>query len=414
MKMRRRVVITGMGVVAPNGIGKQAFWDALIRGKSAIREITQFDASSYPCRIAGEVCGFDPVDFMSAKTVRRTCRFIHLAVAAAHLAITDASLPQHRFENSRTGVIMGNSFGGLDALEEQFAIFHEKGLTRLSPFTTGMLSPHSAASQIAIDLRVRGPSVTVATGCPAGVSAIQVGMEKIARGSIDVALVGGSEAPITPGTVAAFAATRTLAKQNRDPSTACKPFDRNRSGFVLSEGAAVVVLEELSQAQSRSAPIYGEVLGCSVTNDAYSIFDIDPSGDGLYRAMKNALEESRVTTEEIDYISAHAASMVLTDKVESLAINRLLGKRAHTVPVSSIKSMIGQPMAATGILQVAACLLAFQDHVIPPTINYEHPDPECDLDCVPNKARKKTTETALINTHGYGGINAALVVRRIR
>jgi len=173
-------------------------------------------------------------------------------------------------------------------------------------------------------------------------------------------------------------------------------------------------LEELSQAQSRSAPIYGEVLGCSVTNDAYSIFDIDPSGDGLYRAMKNAIEESRLTTDEIDYISAHAASMVLTDKVESLAINRLLGKRAHTVPVSSIKSMIGQPMAATGILQVAACLLAFQDRIIPPTINHEHPDPECDLDCVPNKAREKTIDTALINTHGYGGINAALVVQRIR
>jgi 3-oxoacyl-[acyl-carrier-protein] synthase II len=412
--MRKRVVITGIGIVAPNGIGKQTFWDALVEGKSAIREISQFDASSYPCRIAGEVYDFDPVDFMSVKTVRRTCRFIHMGVAAAHLAITDGSLAQGRLESRRTGVFMGNSFGGLDALEEQFAIFHEKGFNRLSPFTTGMLSPHAAASQIAIDLRIRGPSVTVATSCPAGISAIQVAMEGIVKGSIDVALVGGSEAPITPGTVAAFAATRTLAKQNHDPSTACKPFDLNRSGFVLSEGAAVVVLEELGHAQSRSAPLYGEVLGCSVTNDAYSTFDIDPSGDGLYRAMRNALEESRLSTREVDYISAHAASMVLTDKVESLAIKRLLGKRAQKVPVSSIKSMIGQPLAATGILQVAACLLAFQDHVIPPTINYEHPDPECDLDCVPNKARKKTIETALINTHGYGGINAALVVRKIR
>ncbi len=403
-----------MGVVAPNGIGKQAFWDALVGGKSAIREISQFDASSYPCRIAGEVHDFDPVDFMNVKTVRRTCRFIHLAVAAAHLAIADASLAQGRLESHRTGVFMGNSFGGLDTLEEQFAIFHEKGLNRMSPFSTGMVSHHAAASQIAIDLQIKGPSVTVSTGCPAGISAIQGAMEEIARGEIDVALVGGTEAPITPCTVAAFAATRTLTNQNQNPSKACRPFDLTRSGFVLSEAAAVVVLEELGHAQSRSTPLYGEVLGCSVTNDAYSTFDIDPSGDGLYRSMRNALEESRLSTREVDYISAHAASMVLTDKVESLAIKRLLGKRTHKVPVSSIKSMIGQPMAATGILQVAACLLAFQDHVIPPTINYEHPDPECDLDCVPNKARKKAIETALINTHGYGGINAALVVRKIR
>jgi len=412
--MRKRVVITGIGVVAPNGIGKKAFWDGLVRGKSAIREISQFDASSYPCRIAGEVCDFDPVDFMGVKTVRRTCRFVHLAVAAAHLAIADGSLAQGRLESRRTGIFMGNSFGGLDTLEEPFAVFHEKGFNRVSPFSTGMVSHHAAASQIAIDLQIKGPSATVSTGCPAGISALQAATEDIRRGVIDVALVGGTEAPITPCTLAAFAATRTLAKQNHDPSTACRPFDLNRSGFVLSEGAAVVVLEALGHAQSRSTPIYGEVLGSSVTNDGYSIFDIDPSGEGLYRAMRNALEESRLSARDVDYISAHAASMVLTDKVESLAINRLLGKRTRKVPVSSIKSMIGQPMAATGILQVAACLLAFQDRIIPPTINHEHPDPECDLDCVPNKAREKTIDTALINTHGYGGINAALVVQRIR
>ena len=247
--MRKRVVITGMGVVAPNGIGKKAFWDGLVSGKSAIREIGQFDASSYPCTIAGEVCDFDPVDFMSVKTVRRTCRFVHLAVGAAHLAIADSSLPQGRLESRRTGVFMGNSFGGLDALEEQFAVFHEKGLNRVSPFSTGMVSHHAAASQIAIDLQIKGPSSTVSTGCPAGISAIQVAMEEIARGAIDVALVGGTEAPITPCTLAAFAATRTLAKQNHDPpSRACKPFDLNRSGFVLSEGAGVVVLEELGHA----------------------------------------------------------------------------------------------------------------------------------------------------------------------
>jgi 3-oxoacyl-[acyl-carrier-protein] synthase II len=253
----------------------------------------------------------------------------------------------------------------------------------------------------------------MATGCPAGISAIQAAVEEITRGTIDVALAGGSEAPITPGTVAAFAATRTLTNQNQNPSKACKPFDLMRSGFVLSEGAAVIVLEELGHAQARSATIYGEVLGCSVTNDAYNTFDIDPSGDGLYRAMKNALTQSRVSRGEVDYISAHAASMVLTDKVEALAIKRLFGEEANKIPVSSIKSMIGQPLAATGILQVAACALAFRDHVLPPTINYEYPDPECNLDCVPNKARKKATETALVNTHGYGGINAALVVRKI-
>ena len=402
-----------MGVVAPNGIGKQAFWEALVRGESAIREISRFDASSYPCRVAGEVPRFDPLDFMALKTVKRTCRFIHLAVASAHLAIADACLSQGRLESCRTGVFMGNSFGGLDTLEEQFAIFHEKGLKRLSPFTTAMISPHSAASQIAIDLSIKGPSVTVATGCPAGISAVQVAMDEIARGDIDVALVGGSEAPITPGTVAAFAATKTMTNQNENPSKACRPFDLTRSGFVISEGAAVIVLEELGHAQTRSATIYGEILGCSVTNDAYTVFEIDPSGEGLYKAMKNALAQSRVSRQELDYISAHAPSMVLTDKVEALAINRLFGNGAKKIPVSSIKSMIGHPMAATGILQVATCVLSFQDHVLPPTINYEHPDPECNLDCVPNKARKKVAETALINTHGYGGINAALVVRKI-
>ncbi|MBW2057963.1 MAG: beta-ketoacyl-[acyl-carrier-protein] synthase family protein [Deltaproteobacteria bacterium] len=411
--MRRRVVITGIGVVAPNGIGKDDFWEALVSGKSAITKITRFDVSSYPYQIAGEVKRFDPADFMTRKIAKRTALFAQFALAAARLAVWDCGLTPEMFCNLNAGVFLGDSIGGLDLLEEQVGIFHEKGIRRLSPFASVMFFSHAAASHVGIEFNIRGPAVTVSTGCPAGANAIRLAAEEIRRGNIDIAVVGGTDAPISPVMVAALSASGSLASNNGDPEKASRPFDRNRSGWVLSEGAGILVLEEFRHADSRSANLYGEVLGCSLTNDACGVYEIDRSGDGLYRSMKNALSEAHLIPEEIEYISAHAPSMVLTDQVEVLAIKRLFKEYAYRVPVSSIKSMIGQPLAATGIFQLIACLLGMRDRTLPPTINYEQPDPDCDLDCVPNKARGKTIRTALVNTHGYGGINCSVVVGKI-
>jgi len=409
--MEKRVVITGLGVIAPNGLAKEDFWKALVSGKSAVRKITRFDVASYPCQIAAEVTHFDPVDFMSQKTARRATRYTQFAMAAARSAVWDSGLLLEKSDNHRIGIFIGNSLGGIELLEEQFMIFHEKGIKRLNPFTATIAYPQSAASQLAIEFKVRGPTLTLSTGCPAGINAIDVATQEIQRGNIEVAIVGGTEAPITPFSLAEFCASRTLASCNDHPESASRPFDKNRSGWVLSEGAAVVVLEGLGHANRRSANICGEVLACSSTNDAHNIHEIDPMGNGLCRSMRDALSRARVSPQEIDYISAHAPSMPLTDRVETAAIKKLFGEYAYRIPISSIKSMIGQPIAATGIFQLVACLLGFRDHTIPPTINYESPDPECDLDYVPNRAREKTVETALINTHGYGGLNATLIVR---
>ncbi len=350
---------------------------------------------------------------MPARTAKRSTRYAQFAIAAAYLAIQDAGLPLHKLNSERVGVFLGNSIGGVDVLEEQIAILHEKGLHRLNPFTAATAYPQSAANQMAIEFKIEGPTLTIATGCPAGINSIEVAIQQIHKGEIDCAIVGGTEAPITPFSVAGFCASKSLANHNHHPESASRPFDKKRSGWVLSEGAGVIVLEKLAHTQSRSAAVYGEVLGCSSTNDAYSVYEIDPDGGGLYKAMKKVLRGAQISPQEIDYISAHGPSMVLTDKVETAAIKRVFGQYAYHIPVSSIKSMIGQPIAATGILQLVTCLLAFRESTIPPTINHEFPDPDCDLDYVVNSARKKTVETALINTHGYGGLNASLVVRKM-
>lgn len=411
---KTRVVITGTGVVAPSGIGVDDFWDSLVHGRSWIRKITHFDASSYPCQFAGEVDQFDPYDFMSSKNVKRATRYAQFALVAAISAVEDSGLSTKDLETRNVGICIANSIGGVDLLEQQILILHEKGLRRLNPSTAALAYPQSAASLLAVEFRIKGPTLTIATGCPGSIQAIDMATQLIRKGEIDIAIVGGTETPITPFTMAAFCASKgVLSEANGLPERACRPFDRTRSGSILSEGAGVVILEALEQALSRSPRIYGEVLGCSSTNDGYSIFDIDPSGDGLYRAMKNALKEANISPAEVDYISAHAPSIVLTDKVETAAIKKLFGELAYQIPVSSIKSMIGQPLAAVGIFQLIACLLGFRDQIIPPTINYEFPDPDCDLDYVPNCARKSETKVNLINAHGFGGINASAVVGMI-
>jgi len=409
----RRVVVTGMGVIAPNGIGKEAFWEALISGKSGIKKITRFDASSYPCQIAGEVDGFNPNDFMAPKEAKRCSRYAQYALAATTFAMEDSSLGTKELETRNVGIFIANSIGGVELLEEQLFILHEKGLRRVNPATAALGYPQSAASHLAVQFRIKGPTITIATGCPGGIQALDIATQCIHKGEIDIAIVGGTEAPITPFSVAGFCASRGLATDNGHPERASRPFDRRRSGYVLSEGAGVVILEALGMGHSRSPRVYGEVLGCSSTNDGYSIYDIDPTGDGLYRAMKNALNQADIDLTEVDYISAHAPSVKLTDQVETASIKKLFGELAYQIPVSSIKSMIGQPLAAAGILQLISCLLGFRDQIVPPTINYEFPDPDCDLDYVPNRARKTALRTALINTHGFGGINASAVVGKV-
>jgi 3-oxoacyl-[acyl-carrier-protein] synthase II len=410
---KRRVVITGMGVVAPNGIGVDNFWDSLVHGRSGVRRITHFDASSYPCQVAGEVDQFNPYNFMSSKNAKRATRYAQFALVAAISAVEDSGLSTKELETRNAGIFIANSIGGVDLLEQQLFILHEKGLRRLNPATAALAYPQSAASLLAVEFRIKGPTMTIATGCPGGIQAIDMATLLIRKGEIDIAIVGGTETPITPFTVAAFCASKGLSEANGAPECASRPFDRTRSGYILSEGAGVVILEGLERALSRSPRVYGEILGCSSTNDGYSIFDIDPSGDGLYRAMKNALKEANISPAEVDYISAHAPSIVLTDKVETAAIKKIFGELAYQVPVSSIKSMIGQPLAAAGIFQLISCLLGFRDQIIPPTINYEFPDPDCDLDYVPNRARRSELKVNLINTHGFGGINASAVVGMI-
>jgi 3-oxoacyl-[acyl-carrier-protein] synthase II len=410
---KRRVVITGMGVVAPNGIGVDNFWDSLVHGRSAIRRITHFDASSYPCQVAGEVDQFHPYNFMSSKNAKRATRYAQFALVAAISAVEDSGLSTKELETRNVGIFIANSIGGVDLLEQQLFILHEKGLRRLNPATAALAYPQSAASLLAVEFRIKGPTMTIATGCPGGIQAIDMATQLMHKGEIDIAIVGGTETPITPFTLAAFCASKGLSEANGAPERASRPFDRTRSGYILSEGAGVVILETLERALSRSPRVYGEILGCSSTNDGYSIFDIDPSGDGLYRAMKNALKEANISPAEVDYISAHAPSIVLTDQVETAAIKKTFGELAYQIPVSSIKSMIGQPLAAAGIFQLISCLLGFRDQIIPPTINYEFPDPHCDLDYVPNCARRSELKVNLINTHGFGGINASAVVGMI-
>jgi 3-oxoacyl-[acyl-carrier-protein] synthase II len=409
---RERAVITGVGVISPVGIGKEAFWNALLEGRSGIKQVTRFDATGFASRIAGEVTDFHPEEFVEKKEVRRMDRFTQFAVAAARMAVADAGLDFSNIDLDRVGVVIGSGIGGIETLEQQVRLLLEKGPSRISPFFVPMMISNMAAGQISIFLGVRGPSFTVVTACASGTNAVGEALRMIQRGEVDVVITGGTEAPITPIAFAGFAAMKAMSTRNEDPAKASRPFDKERDGLVIGEGAGILILESLSHARRRNARIYCEVTGYGTTSDGYHITAPDPEGRGAAQAMKLALEDAGISPEDVDYINAHGTSTVLNDKVETLAIKKVFGERAYRIPVSSIKSMIGHCMGAAGALEVIATALSVKFDQIPPTINYEVPDPECDLDYVPNEARQYKVKVAISNSFGFGGHNAVVVLRK--
>jgi 3-oxoacyl-[acyl-carrier-protein] synthase II len=409
--MGRRVVITGLGVVSPLGTGSAAFWSALIQGTSAVGHITRFDASSFATQIAAEVRDFDPTAYMDRKEARRNDRFVQFAYAASRLALEDAAYTITPANATRTGVLIGSGIGGATTWEDQHRQLMERGPDRVSPFFVPMIITNMASGVTSILTGAKGPSSCVVTACATGGNAIGDAARMIQRGDVDAMLAGGSEAAITALSVAGFCSMKAMSTRNDDPRGASRPFDRTRDGFVMGEGAGVVLLEELESAEARGAPVHGEVIGYGVTADAFHITQPDPEGDGAYRSMVAALEDAGIAPEEIDYINAHGTSTPYNDRLETQAIKRLFGDHARQLSVSSTKSMMGHLLGAAGGVELIACALALRHQMIPPTINYEVPDPDCDLDYVPNTARAARLRTVMSNAFGFGGHNAILILR---
>ena len=411
--MKRRVVVTGIGAITPVGIGKEAMWDALARGVSGIGPITRFDASDYPTRFAGEVRDFDPTAYMDRKDARRLDRFIQYAWAATQMALADANLDPTKVDGERMGVIIGSGIGGIETLEQQMRVLAERGPDRVSPFLVPMMIPDMASGYVSIQIGAKAHNACTVTACASGSNAIGDAARIIQRGEADIMITGGTEASVTPVALAGFSAARALSTRNDAPQKASRPFDKERDGFVLAEGAGILVLESLEHAQARGARIYGEVAGYACTGDAYHITQPAPEGEGAYRAIRRALEDAEVSPDEIDYINAHGTSTEYNDYFETLAIKRALGEAAYRVPISSTKSMTGHLLGAAGAVEAIVCLLAMERGLIPPTINHEVPDPGCDLDYVPNVARPAKVDVAVSNSFGFGGHNAVLVLRRV-
>ncbi|MEA3493571.1 MAG: beta-ketoacyl-ACP synthase II [Candidatus Margulisiibacteriota bacterium] len=410
--MTNRVVVTGMGLVSPIGIGKEAFWNNLISGKNGVGKITHFDASTYPSQIAAEVKDFNPADFLDKKEARRLVRFIQFAIAASMMAVKDSDLPITTDNAADVGVIIGSGIGGINFLEKQIKILLEKGVEKLSPFTVPYMITDMAAGYTSIKLGAKGPNSCVVTACATGTNSIGNAFKIIQRGDAKAMVAGGTEASISPIGVGSFCAARALSTRNDDPAHASRPFEKERNGFVIGEGSGIVVLEDLEFAKSRGAKIYAELAGYGMSGDANHITAPAPGGEGAARAIKAALRDAKATSEQVDYINAHGTSTVLNDKYETVAIKSVFGERAKKIPVSSNKSMVGHLLGAAGAVEMIATVLTINNGIIPPTINYEVPDPECDLDYVPNQARKAPVNTAISESFGFGGHNAVLVVKK--
>jgi len=408
----RRVVITGMGAITPLGLSPEEFWQGCVEGRSGVTPITAFDASAYPVRINAAVKGFDPLDYIDRKEARRMARFTQFAVAAARQAIDAAGLQLDKEDTSRIGVVLGNGNGGFPNTEEAGRTLVEKGGMRMDPFFVPKMLPNMAASQVAIQFGLGGFNNTAITACAASTQAIGDALEVIRRGKADVMLTGGTEAGICEMGLSSFCVMRALSTHNEEPEKASRPFDGERDGFVCAEGAAILVLESLEHAKARGATILAELAGCASSADAYHIVAPCENGEGALRAMRWALEDAGITTDDVDYINAHGTSTVLNDLAETRAIKGLFGERAYKIPISSTKSMIGHVLGGAGALESVVCVKTLQTGVIHPTINYEHPDPECDLDYVPNKCRKADVRIVLKNSFGFGGQNACLVFKR--
>ncbi len=411
---KKRVVVTGLGVISPVGSGKEKFWENLIAGNSGIGPITKFDASEMPTRIAGEVKDFNVLDFIDKKEARRMDLFTQYAVSAAKMAVNDSKLDLEKVDLTRVGVILGSGIGGISTLEEQHKVLLEKGPSRVSPFMTPMMIVNMAAGQISIHLGAKGPNFTVVTACASGTNAIGDAFKYIQRGDADIVLTGGTESSITPLSFAGFCSMKALSTRNDEPTKASRPFDKKRDGFVMGEGSAILVLESLEHALKRNAPIYAEVLGYAATADAHHITAPAPDGEGAARAMALAIQDAQIKPSDIDYINAHGTSTELNDKYETLAIKDVFGEASKNVLISSTKSMTGHLLGAAGAIELAAVCLAIKDDIVPPTINYEYPDPDCDLDYVPNKARKKVINYAMSNSLGFGGHNASIVLSKFK
>lgn len=408
---RPRIVITGMGAMSPLGHSAEESWQSAVAGRSGVAPITQFDASDFPCRIAGEVKDFVPEEYMDYKEARRMSRASQLAVAAAVMALQDAGLAPTVPNPERTGVVIGTGMGGLERADENLQVYRQKGLSRVNPFSLTSSLPNMPSHHVSLTAQTMGPISTVVAACATGTQAIGESIEFIRRGAADIVLAGGVEGLVHEAALAGFAAMRALSTgYNECPQRASRPFDQDRDGFILSEGAGVVVLERLDDALERGAHIYAEVLGHASSSDAYHVAAPDPDGEGAIRAMRWALEDANVDPVELDYINAHGSSTPINDRVETLAIKKLFGETAYEIPVSSSKSVMGHAMGATGALEAIFCAYALQEGILPPTINYETPDPDCDLDYVPNVAREDDIRLAMSNSFGLGGQNACLVL----
>lgn len=408
-----RVVVTGLGAVTPLGVGVAPTWEALKAGKNGIGRITCLDPSDFSTQIAAEVKDFNAEDYLDRKEARRIDRFIALAVAAAKMAIEDASLKISEEETFDVGVLVSSGIGGLTFLGEQHKRMLEAGPGKVSPFLVPYMIPDMASGYISILNGYRGPNLCVVTACATGSHSIGEAAHIIRRGDAKVMLAGGSEAPVNPISLAAFCAARAMSTRNDDPEHASRPFDKDRDGFVMGEGAGVLVLEDYDYAVARGARIYGELVGYGLSGDAYHITQPDPEVRGAVRSMAMALESAGLKPEDVDYINAHGTSTYYNDKGETEAIKKVFGEAAYKVAVSSTKSMHGHLLGAAGAVEAVACLKAMEEGIIPPTINYETPDPECDLDYVPNAARQAEVKVAMSNSFGFGGHNATLIFRKV-
>ena len=410
--VKRRVVVTGSGLVTPLGTGTEKTWKNLCDGKSGIGNITRFDTSDYAVKIAAEVKDFNPQDFIEPKLARHLDPFVQYAVAAAGMALKEAGLVIDDANATRVGVFTGNGIGGLSTIEKYHKISLERGPRKITPFFIPMVISNLSAGQISIVFRVKGPNLSVTTACAAGTHAVGEAFRSISRGDCDMAITGGSESTVCPLAVGGFNAMKALSRNNENPEKASRPFDRDRDGFIISEGAGMLVLEELKHAKSRNAEIFAEVTGFGLSGDGHHMAAPPEDGDGAVRCMQMALDDAGFVPEDIDYINAHGTSTPLNDVVETRAIKTVFGGHANKLAISSTKSMIGHMLGGAGGVESVFLALSIRDQIIPPTINLENPDPECDLDYVPNKARETVIKAAISNSFGFGGTNAVLAMKK--
>lgn len=412
MHKKRRVVVTGLGIIAPNGVGKEAFWQGLVSGKNCVVRITRFDAANFYSQMAGEIHNFNPAGYIEKEKLPFIDRSFQFALVAAKLAINDAKLKIEEENREKIGTFVGLGVGGVNIAEPQFNLYAAKGPESISPYLYLSWLPSACSGYISLEFKLKGQSNVISTGCTSATDAIGLGYWTIRDNLQDIILAGGTEAPLTPGTFNSFCSLRALSHRNNAPEIASRPFDKERDGFILAEGAGIIILEELEHALKRKVPIYGEIVGYGASSTAYHMTALDPNGEESARAMKESLQAGKIKKEQIGYLCAHGSSTPLNGKMETIAIKKVFGKYAYKIPISSIKSMLGHPPGAAGVMQTITCLLVMEKNFIPPTINYQYPDSDCDLDYVPNCARSAQVEVTLINTSGFAGRCAALTIKR--